>query len=426
MSANAFWFRPSLLRRLIERRPLYLAAPSRCSRGERRGASLVRGLMTANAKRDVLLAIASVVFVASCDRAAEEPVTAPAWSVGGRPLLEIRGDGTDGQPVIINGIHATRRADGSVLVVDQGAHALKLFSPAGVLGRTTGRNCMGPGEFEFMRMALRCGDSLYIEGIVLRRVSVHALDGSMVRTMSTLEFGGGVEAFRTACNEIGDFVHHAWNRLDPSVKGRHRAPLPFWGILKAEGLGVAYPAVLGPEYVRFDSGAARALLGRETHIAIGRRRVYVGTAENQDVTVLTREGDPAGQCRLPGTFRAASPADLERAKRFDSVGQDVTTQRETRRVWDFDSPPETLPPYDAMLVDALDHLWVRQYPSAGAERTAWFVFDAACTHVVTVELPTELHVSEVGTNYVLGVQRDIESGEHAVLMLELFRAPASR
>lgn len=380
--------------------------------------------MTIRASRAPVLLCAVALLAPACSERTAAVADVPGWAVDATPQLEIRDDDAEGEVLLGNAVHVARRADGGVLVSDQGLYAVRLFSAEGQFERAIGRQGAGPGEFEYIRQALRCGDSLFVEDIATRRVTVHALDGAIARTVTTREFAGGEEALRTACNAEGVFVHHAWNRLDLSLRGRHRRPLPVWITATGTDRRVALPDVDGPEFVGFESGAARALLGRTPQLAIGRRHVYVGAGDSGVVRVYALDGTPAGVRRLPDEVGRVTPADLERAKRLDSLGQDARTQQETRRVWEFDSPPAMRPAYDALLVDTDDHLWVRRYPSADADRTPWLVFSPDGVHVATLEMPTDLTVSEIGSDYVAGVVRSIDTGRHAVVVLSLRRSPA--
>ncbi len=107
---------------------------------------------------------------------------------------------------------------------------------------------------------------------------------------------------------------------------------------------------------------------------------------------------------------------------MDSLGQDAVTQQETRRIWELDTPPSTLPAYDAMMVDSDDHLWVRNHPSAGNDSTPWIVFSPNGSHVATVVLPNSLSVHDIGADYIAGIVRDPESGRHAVVVMSLNRS----
>jgi hypothetical protein len=370
------------------------------------------------------LVLLALLTSAACSSASEEAAP-PAWAVDPTPLLEIADDDVTGDVRLGEAVHVTRLPDGGVLVSDRGLHALRFFDAAGTFVRAVGRKGTGPGEFEYLATAWRCGDSLFVEEIAASRVSVHALDGSLVRAMPAVEFAGGSPSFRSACNAAGTFVHHGWYPFrEDAPLGRQRASVPVWLASATGEQRVELGEVPGPEFAAYGYGAGPALLGRTPQLAIGQRAVYVGTADSAVVEVFTLSGEPAGVRRLPGPPRRVTDADLERAKRLDSMGQSAAQQRQTREEWALDTPPSTLPAYDALLVDADDHLWVRRHPAAGEERVEWTVFDPDGTLVTTVLLPSLLSVHEIGRDYVAGIVQDPFTGVHAVQLLSLRRAPA--
>jgi hypothetical protein len=369
------------------------------------------------------LSVMALLVTACADRNATSDALAE-WTVDPVPLLDISDDNPGGEVMLGEAVHVTRLPDGGVLVSDRALHALRSFNAEGQLVRAVGRKGTGPGEFEYIATAWRCGDSLFVEDIGGGRVSVHALDGTLRRAMPTAEFAGGTEAFSSACNADGRFVHHGWYPYREEQTGRQRNPVPLW-LASADGSDrVEFGEVAGPEYNAYGYGAGPALLGRTPQFAIGRRAVYVGTADSGVVQVFTLDGTPAGERRLPGSPRRATDADLERAKRLDSMGQSALQQRQTREEWAFDTPPAFLPAYDALVVDADDFLWVRRHPAANEERVEWVVFTADGTHVATVALPALLTVHEIGRDYVAGIVQDPFSGTHAVRVLSLTRRSA--
>ena len=370
----------------------------------------------------IALALATVPTSACADRTTTSTALR-AWTVSDVPLLEVNADDSSGLIAIGAAAHVTRLPDGGVLVSDRGLHSLRFFGPDGRFVRSVGRQGPGPGEFEYIRVANRCGDSLFVEDIVSRRVNVYALNGSLKRTLATTVFGGGTEAFSSACNLAGFFVHHAWNRFDPATRGRHRDQVAVWLTSPANRRIADLDSVGGPEFVGLGDGGGRALLGRTPHLAIGRLHAYVGSADGGLITVYNLDGSHAGVRQVPFAEVKTTEEDLERAKRLDTLGQSATEQAQTRQGWTLDTPPSTLPGYDALIVDSADHLWVRRYPVAGDNNTEWIVFSPGGELEARVSLPAVLTVHEIGQNHIAGIVLDPVTGEHAVQVLSLSRSP---
>ncbi|MCU0635615.1 MAG: hypothetical protein MUE41_12140, partial [Gemmatimonadaceae bacterium] len=77
---------------------------------------------------------------------------------------------------------AARWRDGSLVVGDRGAFALKWFRPDGKLRQAFGREGAGPGEVRYLKDLLRCGDTLFVEDIDNgHRISAFAADARFVR-----------------------------------------------------------------------------------------------------------------------------------------------------------------------------------------------------------------------------------------------------
>ncbi len=373
--------------------------------------------------RAATLFIATSLLITACGERTAPAEQLASWTIDSSPLLEISDDDPAGDVVLGVAEYVTRLPDGGVLVADRGLYSLRFFAPDGRFQRAVGRQGSGPGEFEYIRVANRCGDSLFVEDIVGRRVNVYALDGTLARTVSTNEFGGGTAAFRSACNADGLFVHLSWGaQFDPALRGRQRGAFAVWLASSARGRIADLDSVAGQEYVAMGDYTVRALLRRTPHVAIGRRNVYVGSADSGVVQVFTLDGTPAGVRRLPDADLRATAADIERMKRLDSMGQSANEQGYTRAGWESDVPPSTLPAYDAMIVDADEHLWVRRHPVAGNDNTPWIVFDPEGAHVATVALPAILTVHEIGRDYIAGIVLDPETGRHAVQVLTLSRS----
>ncbi len=67
--------------------------------------------------------------------------------------------------------------------------------------------------------------------------------------------------------------------------------------------------------------------------------------------------------------------------------------------------PSELPPYNRMIVDSEDHLWVQDYPKAGASTVKGTVFEKSGKLLAEVVVPAAFEIYEIyeaGRDYVLG------------------------
>ncbi|MEE8116503.1 MAG: hypothetical protein V3T28_05275 [Gemmatimonadales bacterium] len=70
--------------------------------------------------------------------------------------------------------------------------------------------------------------------------------------------------------------------------------------------------------------------------------------------------------------------------------------------------------------DALGYLWVERFRRLGESQPEWLVFEPEGRWLGTVETPPGIRVTEIGAEYVLGIDRD-ELDVERVLLYELAR-----
>jgi hypothetical protein len=68
--------------------------------------------------------------------------------------------------------------------------------------------------------------------------------------------------------------------------------------------------------------------------------------------------------------------------------------------------PEQFPAYTDLRVDPEGNLWVQRFLRPGDDRNLWTVFAADGAMLGDIEIPTDLEITEIGADYVLGVSTD--------------------
>ena len=384
----------------------------------RDGIDFTRGVRTR-------FAYGALALAAACGdgtrRNDSEAQSAASWQVDSRALFDLTDAGASAEPLVGIAEGVTRLPNGDVLVADRGLYALRWFAPDGSLRQSIGRRGSGPLEFEYLARMRRCGNVVYVQDIARGATwQGFTLDGSP-REGITLRSANDMEPYAFQCNASGHWIGMEWERFVDLKPGRGRNAVPFW-IAAPDGRPLAslgnHP---GSERLTYPEGSERHPLGKESLVAVGGNRAYIGTADSFVVQVYTLDGEPAGLLRDDAIDLKTTPADIERFWLLDTLGVPQRERSYFRKAGiPMDFPP-TVPAYDAMLVDAEELVWVRRYPRRVGASAEWLVFRSDGTRVATVQLPEALTVHEIGTDYIAGIAVDPVDGRQSVRVYALRR-----
>src|SRR3970040_2044149 len=79
------------------------------------------------------------------------------WVVDRTPILDVPGVATTGTLIFGYAAGGMRLADGGLLIADRAENSIRVLDATGKLVRSVGRTGDGPGEFQSMMWAGRCG-----------------------------------------------------------------------------------------------------------------------------------------------------------------------------------------------------------------------------------------------------------------------------
>lgn len=335
---------------------------------------------------------------------------------------------------------ALRLPDGRIVVADGGSNELRVFDASGTHAATWGGEGEGPGEFTSLGGADRWrGDSL----VAWNRHGPYAaifdsrgntgrsirLAGTDPATFAASLGSGGVLAFREGyqlVSRTGDATLHELRRHYEILGGEGRV---------AASLGefpgrLFYTAtMMGTSVVMrlpFSPSIAVAPWGGLAVVAPNRG--YEIRAFGTDGTlrrIVRRDHDPVPTAPA---HREAFFVGFLRERGFSpevAAGEEEALEQVRQTMGDIPLP-ETLPAFAALVTDALDHLWVREFRILDgefeipgqevSEGPLWSVFDPDGHVLGFVETPLDLRIYEIGADYLLGHT----TGELGVESVELW------
>lgn len=345
--------------------------------------------------------------------------TQPPWKVASQSILSI-GTENGAAPYRFDGIAgAIRLAHGGIAVADRGSSSIRFYDSTGTFRSAVGRDGQGPGEFQTLTAVRPYGsDSLLVWDFALRRFTVLSRDGAVGRMVTFATMPGFLFQFDVLA--------------DGSPGGL------FSGGVEPRGMSAGVHQIPGA-YVRFDLQALRAdtvtdvpggsvfiddrgtlislPFGPETVAAAAGNLVYVGSGGRFEIRQYTESG------RLSRVLRLERPNPPLPAERVDAyVENAVSHTRDPGERPAVESRyrsvpyPTTLPAYSQFVVDADTNLWVAAYQPDGDAPTRWTVFDPAGRLLGDVTIPPRFTVSEIGSDYLLGVSADSLGVERVQLL----------
>ncbi|MEP6834000.1 MAG: 6-bladed beta-propeller [Gemmatimonas sp.] len=347
--------------------------------------------------------------------------------VSAAPTLIIGGNEADESTTFGAIAGATRLPDGRILVGDRGEYNLRVFSADGKQLKRFGRKGSGPGEIIYLADLYRCGNVIIAEDIENGyRMSVFSLDLTYQREFRFAAPDVGGPPYKSSCNPSQKFLQYGWEDRKQMKAGAFRTNVPFWYAAASPQPGLKFGEFPGSErWGNINDGrltGTRPLpFGKEAVVAIGAQRGYIGTGETYEIMVFDLAGKRVGTIRDASQPALVTPADIKAEVELQTANKTEETRTRVAASYAAMKLPTTMPAYSAFRVDAMDLLWVRDYPRASSKTVRWSVFTSEGTLVGRVMLPSTLDVSEIGRDYVLGRFLDADVAIPQVHLYKLTR-----
>ena len=347
------------------------------------------------------------------------------WRIGVEPALSI-GEVVGEEAYLLHRANdATILPDGRIVIANTGSSELRVFDAAGVHLATWGREGEGPGEFTSLAgVEPWPGDSVVAWNSSTWVISVFDAEGALGRSF-TLDSEAGTLEPRTVLHD-GSIL----GRTGEVTGDGYRRSRETYELRRVEGGSpVEFGTHPGEEsHLEWEGRTAVTGLipfGRWLWEAQWGELVVLTTDDNYEIRAYDPStGALARIVRRDYENRAPTREEVDEAieaalERAGLTGQHLEM---TRRGYRSMPIVEQYPAFSNLLIDPLDHLWVREATLPGMDRPAplWTVFDPEGRALGFIETPDGLTVYEIGADYLPGLATD-EMGVESVQLWELER-----
>ena len=341
------------------------------------------------------------------------------WALEQAPFLTIgtfQGD-TLYQLYEVSG--GVRLPDGRIAVSDNGSFQLRIFGSDGTFLSAGGREGEGPGEFQSIRvMGVLGQDTLVIVDGRLRRISLFRPDVGFVG-QSTVDEEVGITYVANGMLRDGSLVFGGGLTLGPGGEipsdGLSRSDAPYRSAGLDGSLAADFGTVPGPEvFIRTRGGGGEFMISASSipfarHPAAHARgdRFYMGSADTYEILGFDSGGRLGRIIRVLQPLPSVTSQDVGRLIEERVADLEDPSQAPELRGALRDMPtPETMPAYQACLVDTEGFLWVEDFRRPGEGLRSWAVFDREGRPRTRLSLPSDNRVLEIGEDYLMAVFED--------------------
>lgn len=331
---------------------------------------------------------------------------------------------------LFNARGPTRLANGSVVLLNAGTREIRFYGPDGRFLRRAGRAGGGPGEFGNPQgMARMSDDSIIVWDRSPPRATVFDSAGRFARTFQmvssaptyTLQLSGVLADASLLFRQ--DATHGPDSRL-----GTYRDTSRL--LLFATDGRLLGPISTISGYESYVSGGKNTLtvssrpFGKWTQVVPFGGRLLVADNQSYELRVLDLDGAVRRIIRVNRDNPPVGRRDIEQfSKRY--LAATPADRRDAARRFLEEAPyPKDMPAFSRVRVDPALRIWVADYSPDDSGRFAWAVFDSLGHALGSVRTPGDFDVSEVGSDYVLGIATD-EDDVQQVRMYPLSRPTES-
>ncbi len=354
------------------------------------------------------------------------------WTVSSQPLVTISTDPFDSEHVVHRIRGAVRLTDGRIASISESEKELRLYSPSGNLESVVGGPGDGPGEFRApFELIRRPGDTLVVTERGSNRRSWFSPEGEFVRRTLPDRLRVQPRIPEGFILEFGYFVPPDLNLWEVEEGGfgpvgqRFRKPR---GYLLADAFGT-HARMLGWfggwEHFYLEKGLGGLAFFPETSVAtVGGAppMILIGDSEEINLRIFDLEGRMRRIIRDERPGRPIEKADIEWERwALLSLQENHGDLQEWNRLANAMPMPESRPAFEDLNVDSEGFVWLKEYSGPRPGPVRYRIYSPEGRPVAWVELPGRLHVTDIGSGFVLGIYIDL-NGEESIRLYSLSRS----
>lgn len=339
-----------------------------------------------------------------------------AWAVGGKATLRLGCLAGPSAYLFRKIAGVARQPNGSIVAVDEGSGEIRFFGRQGELLRSVGGKGQGPGEFILPAMVGTASDSILVYDRRLARLTMLDAGGELVWTKQLMASVRG-SPFGVLDGHLATF----WAPIVVTGRpGVFTEPAEFWILDLSSSRNTQLGSVPGRRSFRSDDPIPRVSplpFDVLPSAAVGDNMVFLTPGEDPEVRAYDSSGQLRRIQRIAEPTHAVSEADLRAYVDHKAEGAgDPVPVRARYSEMPYGS---VMPAFRSLVVDDVGWLWAETF-HIDEEVHNWVVFDTAGVARGLVRTPRGLKVRQIGSDFVLGVQRD-QYGVERVALFSLTR-----
>ena len=374
------------------------------------------------AQRVLIVATALAVTSASQARA-----QLPTWKLSPAPTLTIGTEG-DAQKEFQQITGMARASNGNIVVLNEGSHNFRVFDTTGKFLRAYGRQGAGPGEFEYIRLLGRSGDSLFVFDPRYRRVSLVSLNDGY-KSVRVLPTAGDQASLRPtarltsgailALPIAGTNLQHPDGVYRDSIRPAIVAAPPSQA---TEQLGI-FPFMsyfaYNPNYTERAMSVGVYRFGNLSYFTASGDAVWFGNSDSKDIQIFDHSGKVVSHAKVPWDARPFNETSVSKAQAAAvSNAANESSKAYMRALYAAKYRPKFEPLFGSLVAGAEGGVWIARFNADQTSPTEYAVMDRTGKGVARITLPARFTPQEIGKDYVLGIAR-AEDGIETVAVYQL-------